>query len=149
MGVIVSSNLLDETDINRQTQAIYRQGNSIIHQFRSCTDGVKLRLFISHCTNMYGPQLWSKFHNEKFGKLKVAYNNIFRHLMHIHVRDSISAKFMCYNVNAFPVVYRKLAYGFYKRLHNTDNLLLNAIVTSAFFVYKSALHMQWRKTFYM
>ena len=143
LGVLLCSNCTDDVDILRQTQALYRQGNFIVHKFKHCTDDVKLLLFIYHCTNMYGPHLWSRFSSKNLDRLKVAYNNIFRQLLKLDPRGSISAKFLFFNVNSFPVLYRKLVYGFYQRVIKSQNVLMSTIGNSPYFIYRSSLYTQW------
>ena len=145
MGAVISSEPSDELDIGRQTKAIYRQGNSVIQQFKSCSDLVRLQLFRSYCSNLYGSHLWANYNPKILDKLRVAYNNIFRSLMKIGCRDSITASFLLCGVNSFPVLYRKLIYSFYQRLLKSQNLLIKTIIYSVYFVYKSALYRQWIK----
>ena len=47
-----------------------------------CTEKVKVKLFVTYCSQFYCAHLW-KFNrsDKKYNKLRVAYNNVFRFLL--------------------------------------------------------------------
>ena len=47
-----------KTSICRQTSRFYAQANTLLRNFRFCSDDVKYMLFRSFCTNMYCSPLW-------------------------------------------------------------------------------------------
>ena len=57
LGNYISDDLSDD-DINRQCRTLCIQGNIILQTFSMCSLEVKLTLFHSYCSPMYGVQLW-------------------------------------------------------------------------------------------
>ena len=92
---------------------------------------------------MYAAHLCSRYSKNALRKLQVAYNNIFRVLMGIKCRESASLAFVSANVEGFKPLMRKCAYRFYKRVMESSNILVNAIVTSSHFVYSSRIFNEW------
>ena len=145
LGSIIDCTSNDDADICRQIQAIYARGNILIRNFRKCSEDVKVELFKSYCTNMYGSHLWNSYSVAMYRRINVAYNNIFRILMGVRRGDSISQAFVSANVNGFKPLIRKSIYCFYERLMKCENVLVNTIVSSAYFVYQSALFTKWKQ----
>ena len=89
LGAIITQDLVDDDDIERQTHAIYVRGNVLIQKFKHCSEQVKLKLFQSYCSTFYMSHLWCNNKRETEQSLKVAYNNVFRKLMGIRRDTSI------------------------------------------------------------
>ncbi len=77
LGINITNDLSDDSDIIRQVKALYVRGNMLVHKFNHCSDDVKHFLFRSYCSNVYGSQLWSQYKKESYRKVNVAYNNIY------------------------------------------------------------------------
>ena len=60
LGVLLCSVMKPSIDVLvcRQTSKFYAQANTLLHNFRYCSDDVKCMLFRSFCTNMYCSPLW-------------------------------------------------------------------------------------------
>ena len=58
LGVLLSSDTKTSIDVCRQTSKFYAQANTLLRNFRYCSDDVKCMLFCSFCTNMYCSPLW-------------------------------------------------------------------------------------------
>ena len=78
----------------------------------------------------------------------MAYNNIYRKLFHIKRGDSISAGYVASNIDCFNVLVRKHVFAFRQRICESSNVLLETIVSSAFYKYGSKLTMQWNDLLY-
>ena len=65
----------------------------IISKFRNCSETVKCRLYQYLCSTIYCSSIWSGFTVESMRLLKIAYNRIFRILMHLNHRSSMFANF--------------------------------------------------------
>ena len=139
----MTSDASDNKDIKRQIRSIYSRGNMIISKFRKCTIDVKIQLFKTFCTSLYCAHLWSDFSTVVFNKLRVAYNNIFRHLMHIDKRSSISQAFVSSRVYSFYEVLRNNINSFIKRIYTSGNILVNTCINMPHFIYGSKLRNQW------
>ena len=136
LGVHVTADMKDDIDIRYQCRNIYSRGNMLIRNFKSCSDSVKCQLFQSFCTSIYCAPLWTNY--SKVGsldRLKVAYNRVFRILMNLQHRTSMSENFISRGLNPFTVVVRKLIGSFRNRVLHSDNSLVKTIVDSIHFIY--------------
>ena len=100
-----------------------------------CSDTVKCQLFQSFCTNIYCAPLWSNY--SKVGsldRLKVAYNRVFRILMNIDHRTSMSESFIRRGLHPFLVIIRKSIVSFRNRMLDSSNILVKTIVESMYFL---------------
>ena len=144
LGVLITDNLKDNDDINRQLHAIYARGNVIIRRFSNCTDKVKIKLFNAYCRSLYCSQLWCNFNIASLKKLQCAYNHIFRMLMKLERDVSMSAKFVENNVDGIKAVWRKLIFGFRCCILNSSNDVITCIVNSLYFL-SCCLNNRWIK----
>jgi len=145
LGVIITSQLDSNDDIARHTKCIYTQGNILISKFRYCSESVKICLFKTFISSMYGSQIWTVFNDNVFKKASVAYNNVFRHLLAIPKGVSMSQYYMFNGVDHFKVLYRKAIGNFRCRLLSCNNLITRDIVQSVFFKFYSSHSVNWRK----
>ena len=83
LGIFINDQCCDNVDISRHVRSVYTRGNMFISRFKNCSDDVKVCLFTSFLSNIYGCSLWYKFRNTMFKKAAVAYNNVFRKLLGI------------------------------------------------------------------
>ena len=69
-------------DVCCQTSKFYAQANTLLRNFRYCSDDVKCILFRSVCTNMYCSPLWFNSTSSYIKKtLKTSYNGALRRLL--------------------------------------------------------------------
>lgn len=144
LGCILEHNLSDNLDIERQTQAVYIRGNMLARNFSKCSEDVKIELFRSYCNNMYGASLWSNYTVHDIKSIEVAYNNVFRTLMRIDRRSSISYCFMLANVKHFKTQLRSCICSLYKRVNSSRNTIVQCILSSSYFIYHSKLFKCWK-----
>ena len=148
LGAVISNDLSDDRDINRQIQAVYARGNVLVRNFSKCNNAVKIELFRSYCCNMYGSHLWNNYSQQAYRRIHVAYNNVFRALFHVKRGDSVSQEFVLRNIDVLKVLIRKAIYGFYTRIKNSKNVLVNCILSSVYFMYSSKAFSKWTKLLY-
>jgi hypothetical protein len=129
-------------------RSLYGRGNMIIKNFKHCSEKVKIQLFKSYCNNMYCGQLWCRYKVNSFNRIRVAFNNVFRHLMGFSRDTSLSAYMVPNNIDTFKVLYRKVINSFRERLYKSDNLIVSAIINSLFFQ-TSNLNIKWREVLYL
>ena len=79
LGHIITDDGKDDKDILNACGKLYAQGNSLLRKFHMCTEKVKIKLFVTYCSQFYCAHLWkfNKF-DKKYNKIRVAYNNVFR-----------------------------------------------------------------------
>ena len=128
--------------LRHQCRSTYSRGNIIIRHFSKCNVDVKCQLFRSFCTSFYCSSLWSSYNIRTLQHLKVAYNRIFRILMGLQHRTSMSENFIKRSLDPFKVIVRKLTCSFRSRILHSDNLLLKTIVDSLYFTF-SKLTRKW------
>ena len=92
-----------------------------------CTDTVKIKLFVTFCSQFNCAPLWYFNKTDKtYNKLRVAYNNVFRFLLGLP-RDeqgrpcSASGMFASRKVKSLQEILRNLIYKFMCRLDVSDN----------------------------
>jgi len=141
LGRTINSTLTDDDDVLRQIRLLYARANKIIHSFSIASLSVKLALFKAYCTPIYGCQLWSRLFQYSHGKLQVAYNDAFRQLL----REPrwCSASFVYNNVPSFDALVRKLVYSFWCSLCKSDNMQIQAVLSSDIY-FQSSLFQRWR-----
>ena len=130
LGHIISDDGKDDKDILSACGKLYAQGNSLIRKFHMCTEKVKVKLFVTYCSQFYCAHLW-KFNksDKKCSKLRVAYNNVFRFLLDLP-RDeegrpcSASGMFVSRNVKSFDEILRNVVFKFQSRLELSNNELV-------------------------
>ena len=87
-------------------------------------------LFRAYCSPIYGCQLWSTMFQYSYSKLRVAYNDAFRQLLHEPRWCSASRLFVFHNVSSFSAIIRKLVYSLLCSLRDSNNLLVCAMLHS-------------------
>jgi len=68
LGHIITSNLSDNEDIQREIRSMFVRCNLLIRKFYNCSRLVKLKLFQSFCLYFYDIALWSFFHKSMLHK---------------------------------------------------------------------------------
>ena len=147
LGVIISDDLCDNKDIYKSTRALYARGNSIISNFKHCTEDVKVQLFKSFCSTIYCCHLWSVFSSDISRRIKSAYNRIFRILFNLYHRVSMSATLLEYGVHHFDILVRNSITGFIKRIESSNNIIIQNIISSDFYI-NSAIYSHWKTIIY-
>ncbi len=77
LGHIVSDDLSDNKDINRQLRSLYSRSNMLLRTFGAYLPNVKQHLFMTYCGSMYTIQLWYRYTKKQYKKIIDAYNNVF------------------------------------------------------------------------
>ena len=147
LGYFISDNNRDDDALSSQIRGLYCRGNALIKHFRSCSEDVKLTLFKTFCNSFYCSQLWSNCSAKSYNRIRVAYNRVFRVLMKLEHRISMSAVFISCRVDHFNVLFRKSIFGFINRLWCSENIIIDTIVKSDYFSH-SLLNTFWTNMLY-
>jgi len=148
LGVIVSADCNDNEEMLKQVRGIYAKCNTILRKFKFCSQPVKLRLFQAYCTNFYCAHLWSSYNGQVFNKLKVAYNNAFRYLLHYDKCCSASHMFVTNNTLCLEGILRKSIYDFKERISCSANVLIITLVSNST-LQNSAMCKKWFHSLYV
>ena len=147
LGILICDNKSDDAAINVQIRNLYTRGNTLIKYFKNCSDDVKCELFKSYCSTIYCCHLWSHYTTESGRRFKVAYNRIFRILMRLEHRVSMSHVFSNCNVLHSSVIMRKAMYSCMRRVETSVNSIVYAIVRSSHYL-TSAIFTKWISQLY-
>ena len=134
--------------MNRHIKYMYSKGNTIVRNFRCCSTEVKKILFKTYCNNIYGGHLWTRFTLSDMNRVRVSFNNVYRHLFNVKFRQSISQSMLFNNIDSFYVLLRKHSYRFIQRLSSCDNVLVSTIFNSVYFKFNSCTYRRWRDLIY-
>merc|ERR1711888_89792 len=111
---------------------------------------VKLKLFLTYCTQFYCAQVWQFNHLDKaYKKINVAYNNVFRYFLRLP-RDaqgrpcSASGMFVGRIIKSFQEIMRNVVYKFQCRLNNSKNELVKSTLFKNIMC-KSKLRKHWNR----
>ena len=148
LGVIISHDLSDDTDMKRQLRSLYAKANTPIRKFTKCSLEVKLTLFKSYCTSTYCSHLWANYSKASLSKLRVAYNNVYRHLLGYKKRDSASMMLVGNGVDSFPTINRKYVYRFMNRVVSSSNAIVKCL-SDNYTVKSSTMWMTWNRIVYV
>ena len=121
------------TDVYRQCRKIYAQANMLLRKFSMCSDDVKCSLFRAYVTPLYTAHLWYSYRVRSMQKLKVAYNDAMRLLLHIPRWHSASQLFVSMGVPTCDALLRRLMYKFMCQLDESENSIIG--VFSVLFIF--------------
>lgn len=82
--------------------------------------------YLGYCSSFYGITLWSNYSRESIYKLTTAYKRIFRGFYNLdYSNTTLNMLKLC--ITPFPVIQRKLLYGFYSRISYSTNCNIRTI----------------------
>ena len=147
LGVLLCSDMKTSIDVCRQTSRFYAQANTLLRNFRYCSDDVKCMLFRSFCTNMYCSPLWFNSTSSSIKKLKTSYNGALRRLLLIKKPYSASTMFVTHGIPSFFELLRKCIYNFSQRISLSSNSIIVACLAPSVFIH-SPVRQWWRSVLY-
>ncbi|XP_063383590.1 uncharacterized protein LOC134669904 [Cydia fagiglandana] len=127
LGHIVTADLKDDKDIERERRALSVRANMIAHKFARCTREVKVTLFRAYCTSLYSCSLWLSYTKRAYEALRVQYNNAFRVMMGLPRFCSASGMFAEARVDCFYATIRKRAASLVRRTRASPNIIMKMI----------------------
>jgi len=144
LGYDINCHDRDYDEIMRRRREIYARANLLSSRFGSCSHGVKLYLFNTYFSSIYCSSLWVPVRRTILDKLKTAYNDAFRILFGYSRRSSASEMFCENACRDFYAMRRSAAYSLLKRIANSDNSLIVAILYSDCF-FNSSITYEWKR----
>jgi hypothetical protein len=127
LGHIVTDDLRDDADIERERRALAVRANMIARRFGRCTAQVKITLFRAYCTSLYTGSLWSKYTQRAMNALRVQYNDAFRVLLRLPRYCSASGMFADAHVDGFHATLRKRCAATLCRVRGSRHSLLTVV----------------------
>ncbi|KAL0811559.1 hypothetical protein ABMA28_009944 [Loxostege sticticalis] len=126
LGHILTSDLKDNADIERERRALSVRANMIARRFARCSRDVKITLFRAFCTSFYTSSLWVGYTQKQYSALRVQYNNAFRVLLGLPRFCSASGMFAEARVDCFNTIIRKRCTSLERRVRASPNRILRA-----------------------
>lgn len=137
LGHIVSEDLRDDHDIERERRALAVRGNMLARRFARCSRDVKVTLFKSFCQTFYTCSLWVRYTQKTYNALRVQYNNMFRITEDIIIFEfrmllrlprycSASTMFAEAHTDDFYAIMRNRAASLSSRTRGSGNTILRA-----------------------
>lgn len=127
LGHIVSENLSDEADIERERRALTVRANMLVRRFARCSNEVKITLFKAYCQSLYTSGLWTTYTQKSVNALRVQYNNAFRMLLGLPRFCSASGMFAEARTDGFAACRRKKIASLLTRVRGSPNSILGSI----------------------
>ncbi|XP_050557480.1 uncharacterized protein LOC118275989 [Spodoptera frugiperda] len=126
LGHLLTSDLKDDADIERERRALSVRANMIARRFARCSRSVKIALFRAFCTSFYTGSLWVDYAQKQYSALRVQYNNAFRVLLGLPRFCSASGMFAEARVDCFHAIMRKRCTSLVRRVRASRNSILAA-----------------------
>ena len=130
LGVLINEHMNDDDEMSQRMRNIYATGNMLIRKFGSCCSTIKILMFKTFLSQVYGCSLWASYKAYTYNKVKVSHNDIFRSLFHVPRYESASTLFASHNVHNLDAVLRSSYYSLMCRVTNSPNVIVQALVTS-------------------
>jgi len=143
LGYDINCHNRDFDELSRRRRELYARANLLHTRFQSCSIRIKLYLFKTYFSAIYCSALWVPVQRTILNKVKVAYNYAFRIIFGYSRRCSASAMFAENHVNDFLALRRVATYSLIKRLANSDNSIIQAIINSDCFLH-SSISKEWQ-----
>ena len=88
---------------------------------------ILIELGRSYCGSFYCSYLWTQFNKSTISKIRVAYNDLYRKILHVSRRSSASEMFVKNNIPNFESLLRKETFSFTSRLKCSSNAIISTI----------------------
>ena len=142
LGCYITSDFIDDRDLEDQARAIYSRSNMIVRKFSNCSVDFKNQLSRSYISCLYCSALWLIFSTATFNMTRVAYNNVYRALMGI-TRGYMVIVYLVNSVQitwiGFHAVLKKKILSLRGHLHKSVNIVVASYVSSPYFMLSSPL----------
>ncbi|XP_026333392.1 uncharacterized protein LOC113240333 [Hyposmocoma kahamanoa] len=127
LGHILTDDLCDDQDIERERRALSVRCNMLARRFARCSDDVKIVLFKAYSQSFYTSGLWVKYTKRAYNALRVQYNNAFRMLLGLPRWCSASGMFAEAHTDGFHALMRKKIVSLLTRVRKSPNSILKTI----------------------
>ena len=141
LGFTFASAHKDDNDILRQMRTLYARSNRLLRIFHGCSTKVLIELRGSYCGLFYYGYLWTQFNKSTISKIRVAYNDLYRKILHVSRRSSASEMFVKNNIPSFESLLRKESFSFTSRLKCSSNAIISTI--ESFWILKYVIWKPW------
>lgn len=124
LGHIVTEDLKDNLDMERERRALAVRGSMVARRFAGCSVPVKITLFKAFCQTFYTSSLWANHTQRANNALRVQYNNTFRMLLRLPPYCSASGMFADAHTDDYFAIMRKKVASITRRVGGSTNSIL-------------------------
>ena len=124
LGHIVTENLKDDKDMERERRALAVRANMLARRFAGCSLPIKIALFKAYCQTFYTSGLWASCTQRAAHILRVQYNNAFRALLRLPYHCSASGMFADAHTDDYFAIMRKKVASVIQRVRVSTNSIL-------------------------
>ncbi|CAG9134717.1 unnamed protein product [Plutella xylostella] len=121
LGHVLTEDLNDDADMERERRALSVRANMLARRFSRCTPAVKIALFKAYCTSLYSGSLWVRYTQKAYNALRIQFNNAFRALLRLPRFCSASAMFAEARTDGFNAIWRKKSASLLGRVRGSDS----------------------------
>ncbi|CAG9131273.1 unnamed protein product [Plutella xylostella] len=127
LGHVLTPDLKDCADIERERRALSIRANMLARRFARCSQNVKITLFRAFCTSLYTCSLWANYTQKSIRALQVQYNNALRAVLGLPRYCSASGMFAWARTDCFHATVRKRCASLVRRVRASPNTVLAMI----------------------
>ncbi|KAL0809192.1 hypothetical protein ABMA28_011417 [Loxostege sticticalis] len=127
LGHVITHDLKDNADIERERRSLSVRANMIARRFARCSQAVKITLFRAYCTSLYACSLWADYNKRTYSDIRILYNNAFRVIVGLPRFCSASGMFAEARTACFQATMRKRCVSMVRRVRASSNVILKAI----------------------
>lgn len=124
LGHIVTEDLKDDLDMERERRALAVRGNMVARRFAGCSVPVKITLFKAYCQTFYTSSLWANHTQKADNTLRIQYNNAFRVMLRLPPYCSASGMFADAQTDDYFAIMRKKVASLVHRVRGSTNSIL-------------------------
>lgn len=129
LGHLITTDLKDNADIERERRALSIRANMLARRFARCSIEVKLILFKAFCTSLYTCSLWASYTQRSYGTIRVQYNNALRAVLRLPRYCSASGMFAWAHIDCFHATMRRRCASLIHRVRSSPNAVLAMIAS--------------------
>ena len=129
LGVIISDDMSNKLDIERQSKAFLKQSFGFLKKFGSYPIDLKTFLFKAYCLSMFGSELWYELKgcSQTFNALKITFHKGIKKMLGLPFRSSNHDACIAANLLTFDHFRNMKIFNFGFQIKNSRSLSLQPI----------------------
>ena len=130
LGVFIQAHKAFQCEISTTVRKFYKSLNSLLRFRTQPSDVVQIHLLMTHCAPIltYGIEV-QQLNRESCQLIKVAYNSIFRRVLHYRRNESVTDVRNLFGYDDWESLCIKRRDGFLRRLEKSSNALLQLLLS--------------------
>lgn len=124
LGHIITDNLMDDLDIQREIKNMFIRTNVLNRRFHKCSVSVKLMLFKSFCVSFYDIALWHAHNVGTLNKFRSCYIKCIKTFFGYRRSDSVTAMFLDLRLPNMDTILQNYKLLFVNLLNRSNNGLV-------------------------